>query len=196
MMNLDDFNWINAPRQFEIDDGILRMKTDPETDFWQRTYYGFQNDNAHAFVTEIRDNSFSFTVKTDFNPQMLYDQCGVVIYQDSDNWCKASLEYDNEDFARLGSVVTNLGYSDWASVDVDPQNTLNYYRLSRRGQDFLIESSTDGEQFKQMRMFHMHQTIEVARIGVYACSPLESSFDVEFSDFGLGPSVWEEYISA
>ncbi|MCI0712867.1 MAG: DUF1349 domain-containing protein [Chloroflexi bacterium] len=193
MMNLDAFSWINAPRQFEIQDGILRMKTDPETDFWQRTYYGFQNDNAHAFVTPVQESTFTFTVKTDFTPRALYDQCGVVIYQDSENWFKASLEYDNEHYARLGSVVTNLGYSDWASRDVDPEKTVVHYRLSRRGQDFLIESSEDGENFNQMRMFHMHQPIDAAHIGVYACSPLQSSVEVEFSDFRLGPCGWEAH---
>ncbi len=29
------------------------------------------------------------------------------------------IEYENEQYQRLGSVVTNRGYSDWATTDID-----------------------------------------------------------------------------
>jgi regulation of enolase protein 1 (concanavalin A-like superfamily) len=106
---------------------------------------------------------------------------------------KASVEFENQEFARLGSVVTNLGFSDWATTDISPKITVVWYRLSRRGQDFYIESSLDGNLFQQMRMFHIHNSITVARVGVYACSPLESSFTAEFSEFEISPCVWPEY---
>lgn len=32
-----------------------------------------------------------------------------------------------------------------------------WYRLSRRGPDMLIEQSSDGETFRQMRVFHLHR---------------------------------------
>ncbi|WP_397312917.1 DUF1349 domain-containing protein, partial [Paenibacillus elgii] len=34
--------------------------------------------------------------------------------------CKASIEYENEEYQRLGSVVTNHGFSDWATTDIGP----------------------------------------------------------------------------
>lgn len=40
------------------------------------------------------------------------------MYLDSENWLKASVEYENEDFQHLGSVVTNNGYSDWATTAI------------------------------------------------------------------------------
>ena len=39
------------------------------------------------------------------------------MYLDSENWLKASIEYENEKISHLGSVVTNNGYSDWAQPD-------------------------------------------------------------------------------
>ena len=36
------------------------------------------------------------------------------MYLDSDNWLKASMEFENDQIQRLGSVVTNNGYSDWS----------------------------------------------------------------------------------
>ena len=83
-------------------------------------------------------------MKTQFNSKHRFDQCGVIIYQDSDNWFKASIEYENENYQRLGSVVTNHGYSDWATTDIPAKQKEMYYRLSRRSSDYCIENSYDG----------------------------------------------------
>ena len=190
-MDLSAFHWLNPPRHFSIDGGALTLTTDPGKDFWQRTYYGFRHDDAHAFLTPVGETEFSFTVQAQWAPSKLFDQCGVMLYQDSDNWFKASVEYENERFSRLGSVVTNLGYSDWATSDISSAQTTMTYRLSRRGQDFLIENAADGLHFQQMRIFHMHQPMEQVNIGVYACSPLDSSIQALFSGFMLGPCAWE-----
>lgn len=40
------------------------------------------------------------------------------MYLDSENWLKVSIEYENEKFQHLGSVVTNNGYSDWATTEI------------------------------------------------------------------------------
>lgn len=53
---------------------------------------------------------FSFSVRTAFESRHRFDQCGVALYLNSDNWLKASIEYENEEYQRLGSVVTNHGY--------------------------------------------------------------------------------------
>jgi regulation of enolase protein 1 (concanavalin A-like superfamily) len=93
----------------------------------------------------------------------------------------------------LGSVVTNLGYSDWATSDIPATTSEMWYRLSRRGQDFYIENSPDGKDYFQMRMFHLHKVSEKIQIGVYACSPLNSSFNAVFSLFGISPCIWPPF---
>ncbi len=189
-INLKDFTWINQPANFNLDVKSLTIQTQAETDFWQQTYYGFQNDNGHSFLTGIEGN-FTFTVKTNFDYKNQFDQCGILLYQNSENWVKASIENENEKMARLGSVVTNLGYSDWATTDIPAALTEMWYRFSRRGQDFYIEYSKDGEIFKQMRVLHMHRPISIAKVGIYACSPLQSSFKAVFSEFKIEPCKWE-----
>lgn len=189
-INMKDFTWINQPANFDLDGKYLTVQTQAGTDFWQRTYYGFQNDNGHSFLTEI-EGDFTFTVKTNFEYKNQFDQCGILLYQNSENWVKASIENENEKMARLGSVVTNLGYSDWATTDIPSALTEMWYRFSRRGQDFYLEYSSGGETFKQMRVLHMHQAISIAKVGVYACSPLQSSFKAVFSEFKIEPCKWE-----
>lgn len=153
-MNIDfsTAKWLNQPQLFEVNKQSIKITTEPNTDFWQRSYYGFRNDNAPALLIESKNN-FSFTAQASFKYQNKFDQCGLIIYINSDNWFKASIEFETEDFSRLGSVVTNHGYSDWATTDISTTNTM-WYRLNRRGADFLIESSLDGINFKQMRIFH------------------------------------------
>jgi len=188
------YRWMNQPRHFVVEKNRLIIETEPGTDLWQRTYYGFQNNNAPSFLQEVKGD-FSFGVKTEFEESwFMFDQCGLLVYIDSDNWVKVSVEFENDSISRLGSVVTNLGYSDWATSDVKSDISEMWYRVNRRGQDFYIENSTDGKNYQQMRMFHLHKITEKVQIGVYACSPLQSSFNAVFSEFGTGPCTWPEYI--
>jgi hypothetical protein len=190
---LHKYRWMNQPKHFVVEKNRLIIETEPGTDLWQRTYYGFQNNNAPSFLQEV-EGDFSFVVKTEFEESwFMYDQCGLLLYIDSENWVKVAVEFENDSISRLGSVVTNLGYSDWATTDIPAETSEMWYRLSRRGQDFYIENSNDGKTYRQMRMLHMHNTSEKVQIGVYACSPLKSSFNAVFSEFGTGPCEWPEY---
>ena len=52
--------WIRKPKQFYIDNQNIKITTEPKTDLWQRTYYGFQNDNAPILQTKTSEKFFSF----------------------------------------------------------------------------------------------------------------------------------------
>ena len=185
--------WTRPPRSFTISPEEIRITTEPGTDLWQRTYYGFQNDNAPVLQLETDETRFSFTVRTDFDSKHRFDQCGVAIYLDSENWLKASIEYENEEYQRLGSVVTNLGYSDWATSDIPASVRSMWYRLSRREADYCIECSADGVHFQQMRICHLHAGTGRIRFGVYACSPENSSFEARFSCMALTDCLWADH---
>lgn len=185
--------WIFESKIHELKQKEIIITTDPGTDFWQRTYYGFRNDNAPALLMKTEEKYFSFTIRTDFNSKKQFDQCGVIIYQNSDNWFKASIEYENDEYQRLGSVVTNNGYSDWATTDIDGKIKSMYYRLSRRESDFCIENSIDGKVFKQMRIFHLFEGDKEINFGVYACSPSKSSFEARFSEINVSECLWKEH---
>ena len=182
--------WIRKPKNFKISENRIEIITEPHTDLWQRTYYRFRNDNAPVLQLETSEKYFSFIVKTEFESKHRFDQCGVVVYLDSDNWLKASIEYENEKFQHLGSVVTNNGYSDWATTEIDSNIKSMWYRLSRREDDYCIECSEDGITFKQMRICHMWNGNDVIRFGVYACSPEDSSFKSTFTCMEISGCKW------
>lgn len=190
-MDLNKFSWTRVPKSVEEKDGKLFVVTSPHTDLWQRTYYHFRNDNAPVFQMQSDEKYFSFTVKTEFtDAKHRFDQCGIVMYLDSENWLKASVEYENERFSHLGSVVTDGGYSDWATTEADNKVRVMWYRLSRREDDYRIECSRDGINFSQMRICHMSKGGGRVSFGIYACSPEDSSFKAVFSDFSLGKCMW------
>ena len=192
-INAKDMVWTRAPKQYTVTEERVEMTTEPHTDLWQRTYYHFRNDNAPVLQLESEEKYFSFVVKTEFDTKVRYDQSGVVLYLDSENWLKASMEYENDSIQRLGSVVTNHGYSDWASVDVDAGLKSVWFRLSRREDDFCIENSFDGVHFKQMRICHLFEAAGAVRFGVYACSAEDSSFRAVFSEMTLGECQWRAH---
>lgn len=193
-MDLKKFEWIREPENYKIEKDTVEVVTRPHTDLWQRTYYHFQNDNAPVFQMETEEKYFSFVVKTDFQESHhRFDQCGVVMYLDSENWLKASIEYENEEYQHLGSVVTNQGYSDWATTVIDASVKSMWYRFSRREDDYCIECSSDGVDFQQMRICHMHQGKGKIRFGIYACSPEDSSFKAVFSNMKLMECQWKAH---
>lgn len=193
-LDLKRFEWTRVPKSFTIGDSIIEIITDPGTDLWQRTYYHFRNDNAPVLQIQTGEKFFSFVVKTNFTQSHhRFDQCGVVMYLDADNWLKASVEYENEQFQHLGSVVTNKGYSDWATTAIPADVKEMWYRLSRREDDFCIECSMDGVNFSQMRVCHMHEANDVIKFGIYACSPEQSSFKAVFSDMRITKCAWKAH---
>ena len=194
-MNIaEQMKWTREPSRYRIEPDRVEIVTEPHTDLWQRTYYHFRNDSAPVLQAETEEKFFSFLVKTDFRESRhRFDQCGIVMYLDAENWLKASVEYENAEFQHLGSVVTNHGYSDWATTAIPADVKTMWYRFSRREDDYRIECSTDGVHFSQMRICHMWEGAGKIRFGVYACSPEESSFKAVFSDMAVTECAWEAH---
>lgn len=189
--SIDKLEWINPPNEFKIDSDRVEFTTLPKTDLWQRTYYGFRRTDAHMLVMPTEEQYFSFTAKAEYDGGVLYDQCGLAIYQDEDHWFKCAMEYWDDTFQDLGSVVTNNGYSDFGTTAISPSIKSVYFRLSRRQSDFRLERSFDGTVFQSMRVFHLHHAEKEIRFGLYACSPSEASCHAVFTHMKVQDCVWE-----
>lgn len=189
-LDVKKLEWTREPNTYVITEDKVEITTKPHTDLWQRTYYNFRNDNAPVLQMETEKKFFSFIVKTDFDSKHRFDQCGVVVYLNSDNWIKGSIEYENEHFQHLGSVVTNNGYSDWATTEIPANIKSMWYRLSRREDDFCIECSIDGKTYQQMRICHMFNAQDIIKFGIYACSPEDSTFKATFTNMEITECQW------
>ncbi|HLF89898.1 MAG TPA: DUF1349 domain-containing protein [Anaerolineales bacterium] len=183
------FYWFNEPARYQLGNG-LEIFTGEKTDFWQSTHYGFQRDNGHCLFTR-QTGDFSLMTHVEFRPQEQYDQCGLMVRVDRKNWIKVSTEYENEEHSRLGSVVTNLGYSDWATQDISSSHSEMGYRISKNGRDFLLEGSYDGQTWLQLRITHLHKVSERLEVGIYACSPIGKDFWCRFTVLEISENEWK-----
>ncbi len=186
----EPFFWLNQPARFQTGNG-LEIWTDAKTDFWRRTHYGFLPDNGHACLLTLAGD-FTISTRVQFRPQTQYDQCGLMVRVDADNWIKLAAEYEDERISRLGSVVTNLGFSDWATQDIPSDRTEMWQRISKAGSDFLLESSFDGQGWQQMRITHLHRTPAALEAGLYTASPVGKDFWCRFDWLKVEANQWSQ----
>lgn len=111
-LTAQDGSWINAPENYAFASGQLRFITEATTDFWKRTYYGFQRHTGHAFGFSVTGD-FTLQVKVMADFTHLYDQAGIFLQDDEDHWVKAGIEF-NDGQSAIGSVVTRKT-SDWST---------------------------------------------------------------------------------
>ena len=91
-VDLSGFFPINPPEKFVLQNDCLTIITDPETDFWQQTHYGFRADNGHFLYLKVAGD-FSVTTRVRFHPAHLYDQAGLMVRVGPSCWIKTSVEY-------------------------------------------------------------------------------------------------------
>lgn len=178
------------PASWTIDNAAATLTILPNeaSDFWQRTHYGFRADNGHFLGTAV-DHDLEMSVEVFMRPLHQYDQAGLMVRLSPECWLKASVEYENGAFSRLGCVVTNRGYSDWSTQDVPSTFTIFALKLTRHRADYLVEAQGPGMQWAQLRLAHLDQDSGSAPVqcGVYACSPKHAGFSATFRNFALLP---------
>lgn len=173
---LKDFEWYNEPENVRFNDWGMVINTKPKTDFWQSTHHNFKKDNGHFFFTRV-SGDFSLVVKWHFDKAYAFDQCGLMMRIDERNWFKASLMSETADKPKLGSSLTNFGYSDWAVLDLQTPVTEIWYKLICRQSDCIAYYSLDGQNYRQLRLFHLVNDGGEAKVGAYTAAPQRSDFE-------------------
>ena len=90
-----ELRWHCEPAKWSIRpaDRILRISPDTNTDFWQRTHYGFEADTGH-FLYVRTSGDFVVTTKVTTHPRNQYDQAGLMVRLSPACWMKTSVEFD------------------------------------------------------------------------------------------------------
>jgi regulation of enolase protein 1 (concanavalin A-like superfamily) len=175
--------WLNPPPAWRLDPVTSRLvvHTAAETDFWQRTHYGFRADNGHFLYAEVPGDAV-ITAKIHSFPAHQYDQAGLMMRVSSECWLKTSVEYEPQGASHLGAVVTNHGYSDWSLQDFLHDGAPTYcLRIRREREDCLVECA--GDQAGPWRLLRVARLLvepgTPAWAGFYACSPTGSGYRAE-----------------
>jgi len=171
--------WHCEPARWAVGGGGLRIEPEAGTDFWQRTHYGFQADNGHALLATLAGD-FVMATRVRFTGVHLYDQAGLMVRISPSCWLKTSVEHEPGRAGRLGTVVTNAGYSDWSTQPFAAGEVS--LRVRREGQDYVVDASADGRAWEQIRLARLHDDRAALAVdcGLYACSPTGAGFAAEF----------------
>ena len=203
--------WLNEPPEWNMAGDTLTLRTGPHTDFWARTMGDQMSaqdwadralepplyvvDNGH-FYYEVVEGDFTVTARAsgDFNAQ--FDQVGLFLRQDADNWLKASVEviygtwspmYTYSNPANIfGCTLTRDGYSAWSPLPESENNPSTVWvRMSRSGDTFFADYSETGEGFSVVNMFSMPDAGDSLMVGIYATSPTGQGFDARVDNYSL-----------
>ncbi len=175
--NLKDFEWYNEPENVVFKDQEMRIVAAGKTDFWQNTHHRFAKDDGHFFYKRS-DGDFSCRVQWKFDQIRPFDQCGLMIRLDAENWLKISAMAVAPGQVEVGTGLTNCGCSDWAGVRQESALPSLWYKVRRVGSDFIASYSTDGENFCVLRRFCFcrgESDLEMMA-GAYICCPQGESF--------------------
>ena len=123
----------NKPKKSVVQEesGELSILPQSSTDFWNRTYYEplLLKGNGHGLVVKLEEETESVgEVSFELFPIFQFDQGGVLLYGDEDNWVKAGMEVV-DGVGRASVVVTVNGFSDWSSFPSERNSKMVFILL-------------------------------------------------------------------
>lgn len=182
--NIKDFEWYNEPKNVNFGGHEMTVAAWECTDFWQSKQHGFSKDDGHFFFIP-KAGDFTCIIKWHFDTAEHFNQCGMMLRSDAENWFKASIMCESKINQELGSCLTIDGISDWAGVSISEPVTQLWYKIVRRGNDYVAFYSFNGENFIRLRQFYLSPKSEKVAVGAYICSPQNGGFEAVLDEINL-----------
>ncbi len=176
---LEKMQWFNEPEQYEIKNGTLTMDVPAQCDYWRVAHYGFTVDDG-PFLYGMYGGEFEAKVKVSGDYKVRFDQAGMMIRIDKDNYMKCGIEYVDGRF-NISTVVTH-NTSDWSLIRLDKPVDYIWLKAVRRKDAIEVFYSFDDKEYTMMRTLWMQQNTPVM-VGLMAACPDGNGFRAKFSDF-------------
>lgn len=176
---LEKMQWFNEPSQWEIKDKKLTLFATPQSDYWRIAHYGFTVDDA-PFLYTTYGGEFEAKVKIAGDYRERYDQAGMMIRIDHENYIKTGIEYVDGKY-NLSAVVTHHT-SDWSVITLDRAVPFIWIKAIRRLDAVEIYYSFDDQTYTLMRIAWMQDNTPV-QVGLMAASPDGQGFQASFEHF-------------
>ena len=173
--------WLNEPASWKRTEGQIRARSRAKTDFWRTTFYGYVTDNGHFFNLSV-PGDFTFQARIAGEYAAQYDQAGLMVRVDAENWIKCGTEF--VDGAPQGSVVFTRTYSDWSSVRSLATTKPLWWRVVRKRDSLEVLYSLDGRDFVSVRLGYLVPAA-AAQVGVMCAAPEGTGFDSTFDGLSL-----------
>lgn len=178
---LKRMTWLNPPASVAISGNKLMVRSLPKTDFWRKTFYGYVTDNGHFFHFPV-SGDFVFEARVDGRYSSLYDQAGIMVRINAENWVKCGTEFfDN---SRHASVVFTREFSDWSTMNDLAASGPVWWRAVRKHDSLETLCSLDGRKFTSVRMGYLIPSAS-AEVGIMCAAPEGGGFDCTFDNLKL-----------
>ena len=178
---LDKMQWLNEPETWKIKGNTLEMQVTPQTDYWRISHYGFTVDDA-PFLYTLRGGEFEAKVKISADYTARFDQSGLMLRIDHENYIKAGIEFVDGKY-NLSTVVTHKT-SDWSVITLEKPVEFVWIKALRRKDAIEIFYSFDDKNYIMMRNAWMQDNHPIM-VGVMAASPDGNGFKARFEDFSI-----------
>ena len=178
---LESMQWFNEPEQWKIENNTLSMNVTPQSDYWRIAHYGFTVDDA-PFLYTLRGGEFEVKVKISGNYTTRFDQSGLMLRIDHENYIKAGIEFVDGKY-NLSTVVTHHT-SDWSVITLDKPVPSVWIKAVRRLDAVEIFYSFDDKDYTMMRNAWLQDNCPVM-VGVMAASPDGNGFKAKFEGFTI-----------
>ncbi len=178
---LGRMKWLNEPASATISGDRIVVRARSKTDFWRKTFYGYVTDNGHFFHLPV-GGDFVFEARVDGQYAALYDQAGLMVRIDAQNWVKCGTEFfDN---ARHASVVFTREFSDWSTMNDVATSGPVWWRVVRKLDSLEALCSSDGKNFTSVRMGYLVPSA-TAEVGIMCAAPEGDGFQSVFDNLKL-----------
>ncbi|MFV0429291.1 MAG: DUF1349 domain-containing protein [Arachnia sp.] len=177
--------WTTPPTSARLEDDVLTVEAHQGSDAWRTTSYGFIHDNAHALLAPLADQG---SVEVDFllDYAEQFDQAGLFVRGDAQNWIKAGVEV-SDGAPQLGAVVTR-GVSDWSVAPVPEwRGRIVTVRASRDGDAVTIRARAGDEPWRLVRLAPIDPAATL-EAGLFCCAPTRAGLRVRFTGLRFGPA--------
>lgn len=181
---LKQFDWMNEPQRVRFDEDGMFVTAKKQTDFWCCSRFNFRKDDGHFFFCRTA-NDFCCDLNWEFTTQGQFNQCGIMLRVDEDNWFKASIMYQDEQNPMLATSLTHMGLSDLATLPLPRGTKRVWYRLRRRRGCYIASYSLNGTEFIQLRKFYLIRDMDEVKIGAYLCAPQSDDFSAVLRGINL-----------
>ena len=179
--SLEKMQWFNEPESWKIEEGTLYMDVTPQSDYWRISHYGFTVDDA-PFLYTLRGGEFEVKVKVSGEYKTRFDQAGLMIRIDEENYLKTGIEYVDGKY-NLSTVVTHHT-SDWSVIQLDKPIPYIWIKAVRRLDAVEIFYSFDDKEYVMMRNCWIQDNKPVM-VGLMAASPDGNGFQAKFEHFSI-----------
>ena len=124
MQPFGSMTWFNEPEKWSVESGTLTMQVTGQSDYWRVSHYGFTVDDGPFLYTE-RGGEFEAKVKVTGAYKDRFDQAGLMLRIDRENWIKAVrrrdaveifYSFDDKDY----TMMRNAWFQDNVPVKVGP----------------------------------------------------------------------------